>query len=52
MPRSQRSWNTRRPDLSIECGAGPPRRMRIKVDGQLAGIAAPFPTVWTGGWSN
>lgn len=26
--------------------------MRIKVDGQLAGIASPFPNVWTGGWSN
>ncbi|MGW7054396.1 peptide-N4-asparagine amidase, partial [Streptomyces sp. NPDC054888] len=31
---------------------GPYREVRIKVDGQLAGIAAPFPTVWTGGWSN
>jgi hypothetical protein len=26
--------------------------VQIKVDGQLAGIAAPFPHVWTGGWSN
>ncbi|MCC9708496.1 peptide-N4-asparagine amidase A, partial [Streptomyces sp. MNU76] len=26
--------------------------VRISVDGQLAGIAAPFPNVWTGGWSN
>ncbi|SPF04063.1 Peptide N-acetyl-beta-D-glucosaminyl asparaginase amidase A [Streptomyces sp. MA5143a] len=31
---------------------GPYREVRIEVDGQLAGIAAPFPTVWTGGWSN
>ncbi|MFD5100626.1 peptide-N4-asparagine amidase [Streptomyces albidochromogenes] len=31
---------------------GPYREVQIKVDGQLAGIAAPFPTVWTGGWSN
>ncbi|MFI5804841.1 peptide-N4-asparagine amidase [Streptomyces sp. NPDC051561] len=31
---------------------GPYREVQIKVDGKLAGIAAPFPTVWTGGWSN
>ncbi|MFJ8082539.1 peptide-N4-asparagine amidase [Streptomyces sp. NPDC096205] len=31
---------------------GPYREVQIRVDGQLAGIAAPFPTVWTGGWSN
>lgn len=31
---------------------GPYREVRISVDGRLAGLAAPFPTVWTGGWSN
>ncbi|KUH36593.1 MULTISPECIES: peptide-N4-asparagine amidase [Streptomyces] len=31
---------------------GPHREVRVSVDGRLAGIAAPFPTVWTGGWSN
>ncbi|MGK5628810.1 peptide-N4-asparagine amidase [Streptomyces sp. URMC 123] len=31
---------------------GPYREVQIRVDGRLAGIAAPFPTVWTGGWSN
>ncbi|MFJ5730307.1 peptide-N4-asparagine amidase [Streptomyces paradoxus] len=31
---------------------GPYREVQISVDGRLAGIAAPFPTVWTGGWSN
>ncbi|GHA37390.1 hypothetical protein GCM10010345_47540 [Streptomyces canarius] len=31
---------------------GPYREVRISVDGRLAGIAAPFPNVWTGGWSN
>ncbi|MFJ4685064.1 peptide-N4-asparagine amidase [Streptomyces sp. NPDC088789] len=31
---------------------GPYREVRVTVDGKLAGIAAPFPTVWTGGWSN
>ncbi|MFF4222443.1 peptide-N4-asparagine amidase [Streptomyces abikoensis] len=31
---------------------GPTREVRVSVDGKLAGIAAPYPTVWTGGWSN
>lgn len=37
---------------SCKAADGPYREVRISVDGQLAGIAAPFPTVWTGGWSN
>ncbi|MFD4524016.1 peptide-N4-asparagine amidase [Streptomyces sp. NPDC058470] len=37
---------------SCEADSGPYREVQIKVDGQLAGIAEPFPTVWTGGWSN
>ncbi|WUC83986.1 peptide-N4-asparagine amidase A [Streptomyces sp. NBC_00536] len=37
---------------SCKAAEGPHREVRIAVDGQLAGIAAPFPTVWTGGWSN
>ncbi|MEU8888632.1 peptide-N4-asparagine amidase [Streptomyces sp. NPDC048442] len=37
---------------SCKAAAGPYREVQIKVDGKLAGIAAPFPTVWTGGWSN
>lgn len=37
---------------SCQAENGPYREVQIKVDGQLAGIAAPFPTVWTGGWSN
>ncbi|MFC9278494.1 peptide-N4-asparagine amidase [Streptomyces collinus] len=39
---------------SYSCKAdhGPYREVQIKVDGHLAGIAAPFPNVWTGGWSN
>jgi hypothetical protein len=41
-------------DAPYSCKAddGPYREVQIRVDGQLAGIAAPFPTVWTGGWSN
>jgi hypothetical protein len=37
---------------SCKAHDGPYREVQIEVDGQLAGIAAPFPTVWTGGWSN
>ncbi|MER7759722.1 peptide-N4-asparagine amidase [Streptomyces sp. NPDC097619] len=37
---------------SCTAPAGPHREVRVSVDGRLAGIAAPFPTVWTGGWSN
>lgn len=37
---------------SCKAADGPYREVRISVDGQIAGIAAPFPTVWTGGWSN
>ncbi|CAM5254948.1 hypothetical protein SALBM135S_01540 [Streptomyces alboniger] len=37
---------------SCKAERGPYREVQVEVDGQLAGIAAPFPTVWTGGWSN
>ncbi|MCG7207549.1 peptide-N4-asparagine amidase [Streptomyces arenae] len=37
---------------SCKADKGPYREVQITVDGQLAGIAAPFPNVWTGGWSN
>ncbi|MBM7168054.1 peptide-N4-asparagine amidase A [Streptomyces sp. G44] len=48
-------WYMTVPDaVPYSCTAdrGPYREIQVKVDGQLAGIAAPFPTVWTGGWSN
>ncbi|MFB7863137.1 peptide-N4-asparagine amidase [Streptomyces sp. NPDC056069] len=48
-------WYLTVPDAApYSCKAtdGPYREVRISVDGQLAGIAAPFPHVWTGGWSN
>ncbi|MGH8792467.1 MAG: peptide-N4-asparagine amidase [Stackebrandtia sp.] len=32
--------------------AGPYREVQVLVDGQVAGIAAPYPHVYTGGWSN
>ncbi|WP_216587145.1 peptide-N4-asparagine amidase [Streptomyces brasiliscabiei] len=37
---------------SCKADEGPYREVQISVDGRLAGIAAPFPNVWTGGWSN
>ncbi|MEU0030963.1 peptide-N4-asparagine amidase [Streptomyces sp. NPDC006335] len=37
---------------SCQADGGPYREVQITVDGRLAGVAAPFPTVWTGGWSN
>ncbi|MFE0251658.1 peptide-N4-asparagine amidase [Streptomyces sp. NPDC059010] len=48
-------WYLSVPDqapYSCKASGGPYREVQIKVDGQLAGIAAPFPHVWTGGWSN
>ncbi|MFI5979583.1 peptide-N4-asparagine amidase [Streptomyces sp. NPDC051555] len=48
-------WYLSTPDAapySCKAADGPYREVRIAVDGRLAGIAAPFPTVWTGGWSN
>ncbi|MEV2227043.1 peptide-N4-asparagine amidase [Streptomyces phaeochromogenes] len=48
-------WYLTVPDAapySCKADDGPYREVQIKVDGRLAGIAAPFPTVWTGGWSN
>ncbi|MET9762769.1 peptide-N4-asparagine amidase [Streptomyces sp. NPDC006372] len=48
-------WYLSVPDpapYSCKAGQGPYREVQISVDGRLAGIATPFPTVWTGGWSN
>ncbi|MFI1675919.1 peptide-N4-asparagine amidase [Streptomyces sp. NPDC020607] len=48
-------WYLTVPDAapySCKADHGPYREVQVKVDGRLAGIAAPFPTVWTGGWSN
>ncbi|WP_392970418.1 peptide-N4-asparagine amidase [Streptomyces sp. LN245] len=48
-------WYLTVPDTapySCKADNGPYREVQIEVDGRLAGIAEPFPTVWTGGWSN
>lgn len=48
-------WYLSAPDpapYSCKAGGGPYREVQIEVDGRLAGIAVPFPHVWTGGWSN
>lgn len=31
---------------------GPHREVQVLLDGRLAGIAAPYPHIYTGGWSN
>ena len=31
---------------------GPYRELQVLVDGRVAGIAMPYPNIWTGGWSN
>jgi hypothetical protein len=42
------------PSSGYSCPAegGPYREVQLLLDGQVAGIAAPFPHVYTGGWSN
>ncbi|GIH02633.1 hypothetical protein Rhe02_07000 [Rhizocola hellebori] len=42
------------PSTGYSCTAdsGPYREVQILVDGRVAGIAAPYPHIYTGGWSN
>ncbi len=42
------------PASGYSCPAdqGPYREVQVLLDGQVAGIAVPFPHVYTGGWSN
>lgn len=42
------------PKASYSCQGGddgPYREVQVSVDGKVAGIASPYPNVWTGGWS-
>lgn len=47
-------WDTSAPATTgYSCPDGLPyREVDVRIDGQLAGIAAPYPVVYTGGWSN
>jgi hypothetical protein len=38
--------------VSDHADDGPYREVQIRIDGVLAGIAAPYPHIYTGGWSN
>lgn len=39
-------------DYWCKAAQGPYREVQVLVDGQVAGIAAPYPHIYTGGWSN
>ncbi|GAA4908718.1 peptide N-acetyl-beta-D-glucosaminyl asparaginase amidase A [Stackebrandtia albiflava] len=41
-------------DAGYSCTSadGPYREVQVLIDGEVAGIAAPYPHVYTGGWSN
>jgi hypothetical protein len=49
-------WYGNLPDDGVRrfpgfCGTGPYREVGVYVDGRLAGVAVPFPVVYTGGWN-
>ncbi|MEW1953806.1 peptide-N4-asparagine amidase [Terrabacter sp. NPDC080008] len=47
-------WDTSAPaSTGYSCEDGLPyREVDVRIDGQLAGVAAPYPVIYTGGWSN
>lgn len=47
-------WDTSAPDSTgYSCPDGSPyREVDVLIDGKLAGIALPYPYIYTGGWSN
>ncbi|HIW64419.1 MAG TPA: peptide-N(4)-(N-acetyl-beta-glucosaminyl)asparagine amidase [Candidatus Stackebrandtia excrementipullorum] len=47
-------YMTAPPESQYPCegDSGPYREVQILVDGQVAGIATPYPAVYAGGWSN
>ncbi|MGO1071319.1 peptide-N4-asparagine amidase [Lysobacter sp. CA199] len=42
------------PEANYSCPAqhGPYREVQVLIDGRVAGIAMPYPHIYTGGWSN
>ena len=41
-----------RKEYSCPSEYGPYRELQVLIDGKLAGLAAPYPHIYTGGWSN
>ncbi|MGH8876852.1 MAG: peptide-N4-asparagine amidase [Stackebrandtia sp.] len=51
----EESWYLAAPaETGYSCrgDSGPYREVQVLIDGELAGMAAPYPNVYTGGWSN
>ena len=47
-------WDTSAPaDSGYSCADGLPyREVDVSIDGRVAGVALPYPVIYTGGWSN
>ncbi|MGS1080228.1 peptide-N4-asparagine amidase [Pseudoxanthomonas beigongshangi] len=41
-----------RKEYSCASELGPYRELQVLIDGKVAGLAAPYPHIYTGGWSN
>ncbi len=47
-------WYLTAPQAGYSCRAdqGPYREIQVLIDGKVAGLAMPYPHIYTGGWSN